>query len=280
MNNDLKPKKRSALRIFAGKRLYILKRFIFWYFSKLKFTKTLSDEKLDFPVFSHSTPLFRDLQGVENIMQQNKKVNLELACRRISGIVLKPGETFSYWRLIGKPTKNKGYLPGMFLFYGKVGSRVGGGLCQLSNLIYWTALHTSLTVTERYRHSYDVFPDAGRTQPFGSGATCVYNYRDLMIYNGTDCDFQFNVSVEADKLRGEWRASLQPEFSYEVYEKAHSITHEPWGKYVRHNLICRKKINKEGLTVSDEFVAENHALMMYEPYIDNQKSAAADSSSR
>ena len=45
----------------------------------------------------------------------------------------------------------------------------GGGLCQLSNLIYWMTLHTPLTITERYRHSYDVFPDSNRTQPFGSG---------------------------------------------------------------------------------------------------------------
>ena len=38
-------------------------------------------------------------------------------------------------------------------------------------------LHTPLQVTERYRHSYDVFPDADRKLPFGSGATCAYNYR-------------------------------------------------------------------------------------------------------
>lgn len=43
------------------------------------------------------------------------------------------------------------------------------------------ALHTPLTVTERHRHGYDVFPDAERTIPFGSGATCFYNYGDLMI---------------------------------------------------------------------------------------------------
>lgn len=49
------------------------------------------------------------------------------------------------------------------LFLGRIGSDVGGGLCQLSNLIFWMTFHTPLTVTERYRHSHDVFPDANRT---------------------------------------------------------------------------------------------------------------------
>ena len=57
----------------------------------------------------------------------------------------------------------------MVLFLGQIGGDIGGGLCQLSNLIFWMTLHTPLTVTERYRHSHDVFPDANRTQPFGSG---------------------------------------------------------------------------------------------------------------
>ena len=64
----------------------------------------------------------------------------------------------SYWYLIGKPTAGKGYLPGMILRNGGYLAATGGGLCQLSNLIYWMTLHTPLTVVERHRHGYDVFP--------------------------------------------------------------------------------------------------------------------------
>ena len=63
-------------------------------------------------------------------------------------------------------------MEGMILRNGRVASGVGGGLCQMTNLLYWMTLHTPLTVTERWRHGYDVFPDSNRTQPFGSGATC------------------------------------------------------------------------------------------------------------
>ena len=111
-------------------------------------------------VFTHKTPLFRQLKDVEMWLQHNKVKNLEIASQKINGILIKPGETFSYWRLIGKPTKRKGYVDGMILFYGKIMTGIGGGLCQLSNLIYWMTLHSPLTVTERYRHSYDVFPDS------------------------------------------------------------------------------------------------------------------------
>lgn len=94
----------------------------------------------------------------------------------------------------------------MVLFLGRIGSDVGGGLCQLSNLIFWMTLHTPLTVVERYRHSHDVFPDTNRTQPFGSGATCAYPHRDLMIRNDTEQPFQLCVQVGKQVLKGEWRA--------------------------------------------------------------------------
>jgi vancomycin resistance protein VanW len=64
-------------------------------------------------------------------------------------------------------------------------------------------LHTPLVVTERHHHGYDVFPDASRTQPFGSGATCFYPYGDLMIRNTTEQAFQLCVRVGTVNLEGE-----------------------------------------------------------------------------
>ena len=128
-------------------------------------------------------------------------------------------------------------------------------------------LHTPLMVTERYRHSYDVFPDSKRTQPFGSGATCVYNYRDLQIFNGTDKPYQLQVYLTDKYLVGEWRAMEKPIHTYEVYEKEHKITHEYWGGYVRHNVIHRKVFDLDKNMVDDEYITENHALMMYQPFL-------------
>ncbi len=70
---------------------------------------------------------------------------------------------------------------------------------------FWMTVHTPLTVIERHRHGYDVFPDSNRTQPFGSGASCFYPHGDLMIRNDTPDDYQLLVSVGDKFLEGEWR---------------------------------------------------------------------------
>lgn len=86
----------------------------------------------------------------------------------MNSIILVPGQVFSYWCLIGKTTKEKGYIDGMVLNNGGFGLGTSG-ICQMSNLIYWMTIPTSLEIIECHRHGFDVFPDANRTHPFGSG---------------------------------------------------------------------------------------------------------------
>lgn len=273
---SLKPVKRSAVRIYLGKRDYRFKRYLEWGFGNKRYAGTMGKEQLPHVVFAHRTPLLRRLSHVDMWLQHNKIRNLSIAVRRLNGVIVRPGETFSYWRLIGNPTRRKGYVDGMVLFYGKVKTGVGGGLCQLSNLIYWMTLHTPLTVTERYRHSYDVFPDAKRSQPFGSGATCAYNYLDLQIKNETPHDYQLEVYLTDTHLVGAWRAAGPAMHKYDVYKKEHRITREWWGGYVRHNQIYRKVFNLAGEQVDDEFVTENHAIMMYEPMLAERSAGRRD----
>ena len=265
--NSLKPKKRSKLRIYFGKKVYRLKRYSEWYTDGKKYATTRVDDELDHVIFKHKTPLLRQLKDVEMEMQYNKITNLKIASKRLNGIVIQPGETFSYWRLIGSTTRRKGYVDGMVLHYGKVTTGVGGGLCQMSNLIYWMTIHTPLTVTERYRHSYDVFPDSNRSQPFGSGATCAYNYLDLQIKNETNEPYQLVIYLTDHYLIGEWRSTTEATQTYKVYEKEHSFTREIWGGYVRHNTIFREVYNRNGEMIDDEFLTENHAITMYEPFL-------------
>lgn len=262
-----RPKKRSKLRLYIGKKYYTLKRYGDWYFHRKGYSKSISQNILQFTIFSHKSLLLRKLQGVDLNLQFNKITNLKIATQKINGVCIKPGETLSYWRHIGKPTRIKGYKDGLVLNPdGTFGKGVGGGLCQLSNLIYWMTLHTPMRVIERHRHSHDIFPDSNRTQPFGSGATCVYNYMDLQIYNVTDIEYQLIVFLTEDYLVGEWRCKAPHKYSYQVYEKEHYISSTFWGGYVRNNIINRR-IFENGEFIKDEFVTENHALMMYQPLL-------------
>ncbi len=263
-----KPKERSNLRLHIGQIFFILKRYFDWYFSNVKYASEKKMELKKFKVVSHHSPILRKLKNVDMWMQHNKETNLKLAIEKIDRIVLNPEETFSFWKLVGRTTKRKGFLKGMVLTQGNFMAGIGGGLCQLSNLIYWITLHTPLHVTERYRHSYDVFPDSKRTQPFGSGATVSYNYIDLQIKNNTDQPYQLHLYIDDNNLYGEWRTISESVYTYEVYQKKHWITHEYWGGYIRHNEIFRKVFNLDNELVSDEYITENHAIMMYQPLIE------------
>lgn len=265
---ERKPIKRSQLRIYLGRKYYTLRKYLQWAFSGKRYAKLKVDKQYKYLVFSHSTPLLRKLKDVDMYLQYNKITNLKLAVERLNGVVIKPGETFSYWKLIGKPTYKKGYLDGVVLCPdGSFKPGVGGGLCQLSNLIYWMTLHSPLTVAERYRHSHDVFPDVNRTQPFGSGATCSYNYLDLQFYNGTNKEFQLCLKVTEQNLEGEWKSNSENRYSYDIYEKEHSITAGMFGGYVRNNTIWRRIYTTDKELIKDEYVTENHAYMTYAPFI-------------
>jgi vancomycin resistance protein VanW len=209
----------------------------------------------------------RQLKDVDMWLQHNKVTNLKLAAPRIHGILIRPGETFSYWRLIGKPSRMKGYAKGMVLHGGTFSAGTGGGLCQLSNLIFWMAAHSPLTVVERHRHGYDVFPDSNRTQPFGSGATCAYPHRDLMIRNDTQQTFQLCLRVGETHLEGEWRAMAPPSVTYHILERDARIEQAAWGGYIRHNALYREIKDAEGRLLEEQFLFENDAIMMYSPLL-------------
>ena len=264
-----KPIKRSKLRLWAGRIYYTLKRYFYWYVSKINFAAHLDDKRLPFEIFAHKTTLLRKLKDVDMWMQYNKVKNLKIAIRKINGLIIEPGQTFSFWRQIGNTTKRKGYVDGMVLHNGAVLPGIGGGLCQLSNLIFWITLHSPLTVTERWRHGYDVFPDVKRNQPFGSGATCGYPNIDLQIKNNSEQKFQLHLEINDTHLVGKWLSDKPIDVKYEVIEKDHEIKSEWFGGYSRNNKIFRKIIDiQTGEEKGEEFITENHALMMYSPLLE------------
>jgi vancomycin resistance protein VanW len=211
--------------------------------------------------------MLRPLKDVEMYLQHNKVTNLRLAIASIDGVVIRPGETFSIWRLVGRPTARRGFLEGLVLHNGRIEKGIGGGLCQLGNLLYWMALHSPLTVVERYRHGFDVFPDINRTIPFACGATLAYNYIDLQLRNDTEHTFQLNLWLDDEYLNGKILSSRPSEFEYHIFETDHFIKMQPWGGYTRHNRIWQRRTSLIDGLVNENLVTENHAIMMYNPLL-------------
>lgn len=266
-NNTVeKPEHRGWFRKTIGKEYFILKRRWNW-LKDSNYSKLDKSVKFDNVLISHKSFLLRPLKDVEMYLQHNKVVNLDLAIQKINKVVIKPNEVFSIWKLVGRPTKQKGYLDGLTLENGKISKGVGGGLCQLGNLIYWMALHTPLTIKERWRHGYDVFPDINRKIPFACGATLSYNYIDLQLENNTENTFQINLWLDDEYLNGEITCSDKLAIDYNVFETDHQFKHQWWGGYTRHNKIWKRSIDIESKSESVELVAENNAIMMYSPFL-------------
>jgi len=213
----------------------------------------------------HSSLLMRELSEDEMHLQRGKVVNLRLAAARVDGLVIRPGETFSFNKVVGNCTRRKGYTEGMRLSNGEARAGVGGGICQLANLVHWMVLHSPLTVVERSEHSFDPFPDKQRVLPWGVGCSIVYNYVDLVVRNDTDLTFQLLVTVGARHLDGELRADQPTGTSYRVFARNEQFIKSADDVF-RRNEIWRSVIDKRtGHIVGEELLKRNCALVKYEP---------------
>ncbi len=205
--------------------------------------RTKSSKSLPHRLHKHSSLLLRKLGASDMRLQRNKVQNLKVAIAEIDGIVIRPGETFSLWTLVGKPTKKRGFVDGMLLSRGLVLGGLGGGLCQLANLLHWLFLHAPVEIVERYHHSLDVFPDSGRTVPFGSGATILYNFVDLKVKNTSHAPIQVRLWMTNEKLWGEVRTDDPRLDAYRVQETDHCFVHDGtrWFRYNRLWRVSRGK---------------------------------------
>jgi len=129
----IKPIKRSYIRLRLGRLYYGMLRKILWVRMNERFASNYQQERLPFSYFLHKTILLRKLKNVDMWLQHNKIINLKIATQKLNGILIRPGEIFSYWKLIGRTSKNKGFVEGMVLKNGAFCAGVGGDLMIQNN---------------------------------------------------------------------------------------------------------------------------------------------------
>ena len=233
------------------------------------FCKKRSGEILPVLIKKHKSLIRRKLGDVDMTLQENKAVNLALAAPAISGILIRPGETFSLWRLVGRTSQHRGFKEGLMIKRGKPDRGIGGGLCQLSNLIHWIILHTPLEITEHHHHdNVDLFPDFGRQVPFGVGTSISYNYLDYRFKNNTQQTFQLFIDTDDRYLNAELRAEVPLSVKYHIESRNEYFSREN-GSIFRNSEIWRQCIDKiSGSIIEENLLKTNHARVMYdEKYI-------------
>lgn len=252
----------------------IQKRNIKDMFSKKKFAKTFSDETLPIVIYKHNSLIRRKLNNVDQALQNNKAVNLAIAAPKVSKILIRPKETFSFWKLVGSISEKKGYLEGLTVKSGSVDRDIGGGMCQFTNLIHWMVLHSSLKIVEHHHHhGIDMFPDFGRKVPFGTGTSIMYNNLDYQFYNDSDdITYQLITYTTDDYLMGELRADKPEKYKYHMKEDYSYFEKEDDDNWYRNNQVSKRVIDKvTGNEVESYVVATNRAKVLYDAMFIDEK---------
>ena len=131
----------------------------------------------------------------------NKVFNLALASGKINEYEIMPDEIFSFWKIVGNP--NRGFKKGRTLLNGKIKEETGGGICQVSGIIYNVSVIAGLQILERHNHSVDIYTDETRFAPLGLDATVVYGYKDLRIRNNFNFPVKFELKVDGNRITAE-----------------------------------------------------------------------------
>lgn len=103
----MKPIQRSRLRLFAGKRYFIWKRYLKWCTDRGKMAKQRTSDILSYEAMTHATPLLRSLRNVDMVLQYNKITNLRLAIAKLDGLMVRPGRRFPIGEASASPVSEK-----------------------------------------------------------------------------------------------------------------------------------------------------------------------------
>ena len=125
-----------------------------------------------------------------------KIANMQRAIGRFNGLVMPPGSWFSWWHFVPRPAAHNGFVLGRTLVSGRLAAGYGGGLCQLSGIMYLAALKLGMAVHERHAHSRDIYREDERYTPLGADAAIVFGHKNLVFRNTTSHVFVWIFEVE------------------------------------------------------------------------------------
>jgi vancomycin resistance protein YoaR len=128
-----------------------------------------------------------------NAKKENRSHNVALAARKINGVVLAPGDEFSYNDVVGRRTVANGFLNAPVYENGKSVDGIGGGVCQVSTTLYSAALYADMGIVSRTNHSLPV-----SYAPLGQDATVADGAIDFKFKNTTD----YPVKIAASAVNG------------------------------------------------------------------------------
>lgn len=231
---------------------------------KENFAIDFQKEKLTYVVSERSSNMIKRAEGVDLASQFNKAKNIELACQKLNGLVIKPGEVFSFWKLVGKISEKKGYKAGRVIERNKLILGIGGGICNLANTINLLVIHSPLLITEFHTHSDALAPDETGRIPLNAGTSVSYNHIDYRFKNTTNQSFQLMLWCEGEVLHAALRSERELPYTYDILEENHHFTKEK-EKFYRISKIYKATLSKtSGDMVEKTLIWDNHSEVMFD----------------
>lgn len=151
----------------------------------------------------------------------NRATNIRLASNKINGVVLLPGQQFSYNTVVGKRTAGAGYKMAGVYVNGKVSQDIGGGICQVSSTLYNTALRANLEIVKRSNHRF-----ATGYVPLSTDATVSWGGPEFIFKNSRKYPIKIVSTVNGGRIKVDIYGCKE-ETEYEVIIQSETLRNNP-----------------------------------------------------
>lgn len=216
----------------------------FCYYLKMRFdgihyATNQSSQTLPYQIFSSCCPMYNTQTGFPMVYQENKVHNLKLAAKKLNGLIIEPGETFSFWNRVRDADKKIPYKDALTERNGTLTTEYGGGLCQISNLLCWICLHSPLSIIERHGHYKKDFPEPPSDAPMGVDATVSEGWLDFRVRNDTDVPIQILITFDETHIIGQVFSGRDMGKTWQVVNQNLNYYREPNGIFEEVDIVQR-----------------------------------------
>ncbi len=196
--------------------------------------------------FTECLAEFETVHDKDHIDDEARNVNLRIAADKVDGIIIQPGEEFSFNRVVGARGRKEGFQPAGVISNGKVIKGLGGGVCQVSTTLYRCALMSNMKIVERYNHSiYDGIAYAQR----GLDAAVVWGSKDFRFVNTLKSPLLITCQAGKGTVKAAFYADHRPFEKVELATR-NEVKH-PFDVQVRKNARLKageKRVVQPGVT--------------------------------
>ena len=186
--------------------------------SSHKFANEYASKPFRYELAHKEEVMINDGTGFPIEYQHNKVFNLKLASKKIDKLIIKANEVFSFWYCLKDAQKEESYKDGLCIINGEMAYVPGGGLCQLSNILFYLFLNGPFKIIERHGHDVREFDDPN-AHIKGIDATVAEGYLDLKVKNISDQDIQINIDFTDTAIKASISSDHKLDHAYQIINK-------------------------------------------------------------